>query len=486
MQLYQSLGFTENPFSRFSAEEEMSYLKEIFYEPKYYSTIFQDILRNNSRYIFGERGSGKSALMFRLIENLRDSDESLIILIDNYSEFVKKSNNLSVKYIAHFIRKIIQYLVRDLLVKGKNPSDLSQIEKEKLSFIITNFFSTISRKEFEKFQDSIGKKVYNNVVNPIVNNILSGAVTVTSDFVSRSFGLPVEGGAKFYREYIPSLKENTTRINILELSECALLEILEDLLKIIVNLDYKTITIFMDKIDEQQELASDIDKEVRILLPLLRNNQLILNKKFSFVFILWSKVKKELNSKGVRFDKIKPFDINWSENDLINIMKKRVLYFSEGKSSLDSLFQDKDHINLLANLSNKSPRDFLHLMSNIYDQQSEINSNSGIFSIQAVEKGIISFLKTYDFYSIYPAQKGTKQDIRGIISKLKKIGKIEFKIKDVMVVLKLAHQASSSHIKIMKNYGIVKEKEDTTGKEKEYIIRDPKIVYIITHNLLLE
>jgi len=325
--------------------------------------------------------------------------------------------------------------------------------------------------------------VYNNIVNPIINNVLSGAVKLTSDVVSKSLGLPSSGGAKFYREYIPSIQENTEKINLLEVQESALLEVLDDLLNIIVKLNYKTITIFLDKIDEQPEISSRIDEEVRILLPLLKNNQLILNKKFSFVFILWSKVKKELNSEGVRFDKIKPIDVNWAHYDLIDIMKKRISYFSSGNSTLESVFQDKNDITLLANLANKSPRDFLHLMSSIYDQQSEINPNSGIFTSQAVAKGIIHFLKNYDFYSIYPAQRGTKQDIRGIISKLNKINKTEFKVKDIMTILKLGHQASSSHIKIMKNYGVVKEKEDTPGMEKEYIVSDPKVAFIIKNNI---
>lgn len=486
MALYQNLGFKENPFSRFSAEEEIDYLAEIFYEPKYYSTIFQDVLNNNSRYIFGERGSGKSALMFKLIENLAENKDSLIILIDSYGEFVQKGNNLSKKYLLSFIRKIIKTLIQDLLIRGKNANNLDTIEKEKLAFIIKNFFLTISRKEFEKFQENIGKKIYNDVVNPLINNVLSGVVTLTSDVVSKSLGLP-NGGEKFYREYLPPMAETKTeKINLLEIRENALLEILEDLLDIAYKLGYKRITLFLDKIDEEPKIASKIDEEVRILLPLLKNNQLILNKKFSFVFILWSKVKRELNSNGVRFDKIKPLDVNWEEYDLIDIMKKRILYFSGGNTTFESLFQDKSSIALLAHLANKSPRDFLHLMGNIYDQQSNINPDSSIFTNQAVSQGIIHFLKNYDFYSIYPAQRGTKQDIRGIISKLKAINKTEFKVKDVMVVLKLAHQASSSHIKIMKNYGIVKEKDDTPGMEKEYIISDPKISFIIKNNIPLE
>lgn len=42
-ELYKNMGFSENPFSRFSAEEEKDYLQEILVQPKYYPTIHSDI-----------------------------------------------------------------------------------------------------------------------------------------------------------------------------------------------------------------------------------------------------------------------------------------------------------------------------------------------------------------------------------------------------------------------------------------------------------
>jgi hypothetical protein len=42
IELYQSLGLNQNPFSKFSAEEELEYLKDIYVTPKYFNSLFSD------------------------------------------------------------------------------------------------------------------------------------------------------------------------------------------------------------------------------------------------------------------------------------------------------------------------------------------------------------------------------------------------------------------------------------------------------------
>lgn len=68
-ELYLSLGFKEHPFARFSVEEEKQYLRQIFVVPKYYSTIVSDIKSRASRFVFGARGAGKSALILKIIDD---------------------------------------------------------------------------------------------------------------------------------------------------------------------------------------------------------------------------------------------------------------------------------------------------------------------------------------------------------------------------------------------------------------------------------
>lgn len=83
------MGFKENPFTKYSAEEEVEYLSEIYHNPKYFSVLLDELKNNNTRVIFGERGSGKSALMIAIRDALQKDAEAqksnLIITLDDYS-----------------------------------------------------------------------------------------------------------------------------------------------------------------------------------------------------------------------------------------------------------------------------------------------------------------------------------------------------------------------------------------------------------------
>lgn len=83
MELYQSMGFNENPFNKYSAEEELKYLSEMYQKPTYYESLLSEISEGNSRYLLGERGIGKSALMYYLISDLKKK-QIFAILIDEF------------------------------------------------------------------------------------------------------------------------------------------------------------------------------------------------------------------------------------------------------------------------------------------------------------------------------------------------------------------------------------------------------------------
>ena len=89
--LYDYLGFKENPFSRFSAEEEVDYLPDIYLQANYYQTLLSALAKEHSRFILGERGSGKSALVIKLKSDLKEQNVFSII-IDDFDEIPLSDN----------------------------------------------------------------------------------------------------------------------------------------------------------------------------------------------------------------------------------------------------------------------------------------------------------------------------------------------------------------------------------------------------------
>ena len=53
MELFSNMGFERNPFSKFSAEDERAYLKEIYVTPRFYQTLIEELVEGNSRYLLG-------------------------------------------------------------------------------------------------------------------------------------------------------------------------------------------------------------------------------------------------------------------------------------------------------------------------------------------------------------------------------------------------------------------------------------------------
>lgn len=394
---------------------------------------------------------------------------------------ISKSNHLNKKWIIFLIRNLLKTVIPTLLTQNKNLSELEKIDQEKLSFCVLNFYQTISNTEFENFQTT--HKFYNETINPVFNTLLSTGVAFTSDIVSKSLGLPNIDKDTFYKNYLPKY-DVAKPINTIDLEESQLLQIFEELIEICHKLGFRTILFFMDKIDEDAQIGGKIKQEADLLSLILLNTKILLNNNFSLVFLLWSKVKEELNKNQVRFDKIKSIDVTWNQSDLREMMEKRTKYFSNGIVSFDSIFQNNKHIDNILYLSKGSPRDLLRLMSAIYDEEDSLASSTGLFSSNSLTRGVYKFLTNYDFRSLYPSQRdSSRQDIVSIIAKLKKIRKTTFKSKDIMTTFKFSQPSAANYIKIMKNFGVIKEDQEAVGQEKQYSITDPKVEYIVKYQL---
>ncbi len=131
MELFVNMGFEKNPFSKFSAEDERNYLKEIYEKPRFYQTLLDELAEGNSRYLLGERGVGKSALMFYLIEDLKSRD-IYPVLIDEYDGTQIKNNGYDLLLLVE--RNIVTKLGVELLCNKSKIKDLLRIIEKNWHF----------------------------------------------------------------------------------------------------------------------------------------------------------------------------------------------------------------------------------------------------------------------------------------------------------------------------------------------------------------
>lgn len=482
--LYKEMGFIDNPFSRFSAEEEIDYLNNIYVNPRYYNTIFKDIKDSSSRFIIGERGIGKSALMFNLRRDLRN--EIFSIIIDEYDGVKVKDNQKELLICT--MEKMVTQLGVSLIKNKKAMKSLEKNDKEKLTFFINVFFKTLSKREFNKLYDTTTNFYLKNKITWIFNNFLlkptntalSGVSEWLGSTVSKALGLPPTSDY-FYKTYIPELniKKAEQKEDILKLDSFRVKELFRILVELIIKCNYESVVIFYDKIDEYQSLGTNISNIAEFIKSIATDTNILQTKKCSFVLVIWSKVKDSLNSMGARFDKFKPIDITWTDYELKVIIDKRLLHFSNQKLKLEDILPESKYIEQLIRLGYKSPRHLIMLLSRIYDEQEIIDFNSTQFSVVAIDKGIEVYTKAFDFPSLYPGEKGKKAYIVNVINRMLKVAKTEFESSDLVSVFKFSTQSANNDIKIMREYGLILEIDNEGSQSKKYRITEPRIEYLI-------
>ncbi|MFZ3591363.1 P-loop ATPase, Sll1717 family [Bacillus sp. DJP31] len=490
-ELYRNLGFNDNPFSRFSAEEERDYLNDIFQNPKYFQTILTDIKEGRTRFIVGERGIGKSALMFRLKEEL-ENENVLTLLIDRFDNFNLENNEKD--FLIEVIKQLVNFLSILTFTDKSTIKKLTKYEKEKLAFFISEFFDTLSQSELERIYNNTTKykksnflkSVYNIFFSKPVNIVLSATSETISDTVRKSLGYGSGLSEEFYKKYIPEFElsgvgKKSNILDVADIKKCK--EFLEDMLSISKKCDFKKVAVFFDKIDEYPSLSGNISNITEFIKDITLDTNLLHIEDIAFVFVIWSKVKNSLNNTGVRFDKFKPIDITWTDEELKNIVEKRLGYFSNEQVTISDIIKSPVEITKVINLAYKSPRHLIMLLSRVYDEQAIIDSEVKYFNSLALSKGYNHFITNFDYPSLYPGKASRKDYIITVINKILRLKKLEFEVKDWVAEYKISTQKTSSDIKIIREYALITETDNLGSSTKKYRVIEPRLRFLIENGI---
>lgn len=485
-ELYSSLGFQEHPFARFSAEEENAYLNKIYIMPQYYPTIVSDICAGTSRFIFGARGIGKSALLYTLISDL-EKKNILPIFIDDYSEIPVQNNEREL--LVLILQKLTTYFGVLLLKNKESLRKLNKEGKEILGIAIQTFFVTLSKRQFEELYDktshikvtNILKRIFNWFLLRPINTIISSGSEVVSTTIAQSLGLNVNPSPVVYREYIPEMKEYTLnpKVDLGEFDVSSTKRLLADLCKIIKKIGFANVAIIFDKIDENVSLGMQLNNVTGFVGDIMRDTALLLNNSYSFVFSIISACRDPLRNAGVRYDKLKPIDITWSDDELMRIINYRLAHFSNGKvTSLWNIVPEKHKQDILS-LASQSPRQLLILLSKVYDEQAGMECTA--ICDDVVKQGLLNYAKDFDFVTYYVGSNA--RSIVRCVKELLQVNKVEFGSKDLVAEFKISTQAANQKIQLMLSYDLI---EDITvgSHTKKYEVKDSRIKYRICLNNL--
>ncbi len=434
------INLSIDPFSKFSAEEEKDYLKDIFYYPPFYRQLLSLLKEGNSRFILGQRGQGKSAIIYRLFDDLQSQD-TLPLLITKY-DGIPVSNNSK-----YFIYKIIQAitlgLAKSFFLTPSLTKKLSSIQKKRFNHLIEMFYDPSWAPEFMEEAKHVKihkiKRWFINLFNKnvkLINNIADGAIKLTSETIRNSIGLnlPIESDL-YQQNYFKTISLNEFKQFKIQDVEQVEREDLDSMLAVLMGIsdkiNFKSIVVLFDQIDEFPIINSSIDAVSDFVKSFLQDTNFLYTNKLGVIFTLWSEAKQSLNVKGVRFDKFQDIDIRWKNEDLEKMINHRLAYYSVNHNSpvtLSSLIPNDYSRQEVIDLAGKSPRSLLILLSKILydDERNDIDS----FSQASIYSGMINFCKSFDYVSLMPYKMAKREDINNWISKVLCVRKIVFSLEE--------------------------------------------------------
>lgn len=485
-----------NPFLQRSAEEELDFLQDIYYKPRYYEELISNAMHGASRMLVGKRGLGKSATIHSLFFELKQNN-TLPLLITRYDEIPINNNE------AYFLYTIMQSLcngiAHHLFTQSKDRKKLTKTQCGRLAFFIELFFDERTAEDYILSAKEIKRKrrwncirnLYNKSLK-IINQLLAGAIEFSSDFIRKSIGIDIDQVAiqNIAKEYLQEI--DMLDIKAISITEIALwnkdklIKLLKQLIEISNTIGYNSIVILFDKIDEYPKVNDDVTKVVDFIKEILLDTDFMYTPGLSIIFSIWADAKRALNKAGVRFDKFEDINIEWTNIELEQLINKRLQYYTINKDNaitLQSLIPQKHDRDLVLQLADKSPRSLIKLLGTFYSMENN-SGNVHIFQPNTLSQGMTDYCRKYDYYSNQSKKTGGKKDLYDWINKLLSLKRSSFTIDDIKTVFVLTQKTALTYIQTLVNLELIKE--DICPNElgnTMYDVIDPRLVFLISRGI---
>lgn len=288
----QGLGLDRYPFSVFTAEEEREFLRVAFVRPIAYSPAIQAAREGKNIFLYGERGTGKTALLFELVSER--SKTAKVAQVSNFSDLPLVPGRADIYGL--YVSTLTDLLFKKLLPQMSNVvfdrPKLDRDDKVLVSYLLKNHTSTLSRaalrEDLRKIQHGRFKRgaaLVFNFFRGVANQAANTGVDIASHTIRQSLGLPD-----------PSENEASSAKDYFERIELAVDSDFDDgkantlLLKKTVELCHKLgvkpITLVLDRIDEDSRLKNDSAVIANFLRPFLVENEIFYGNDLQFIFFL--------------------------------------------------------------------------------------------------------------------------------------------------------------------------------------------------------
>lgn len=481
----KKFGFVEYPFNSYTSENEVDRAEALFINTSLYSPIVQAFDNKQTVLLTGDRGTGKTAIIYDFMRRLNSKD-AITVSIDDFSSLPEEYS--SVQFYEFLTRHLSEELFKKIASDKKSGSKLSRDDRVLLSYYYARFTNQATKNVVVRkvsdlqngFATKVGVYIYNILKVP-VNMGANLTVHFVGNLISRSMGLTEPPHS--WNDYFPELTINVD--NDFHDAEGSF-EALVRLTELSKKVGYTRVVFAFDKVDEDSRLGNAAEKISLFIKPILTDNKFLLSGQFQVIIALWV-IPFNMLRDQTRTQKLYSPIIQWDSGDLITAFDRRVAVFSRSErkhfdiisSSLDGAGRSK-----FLSLSNKNPRDLWHLCDKVFRAQYRIDSSSANISKEAFELGMDDFVKGFNFYEYYPRPTRAKSNSLDVYSYAKHLLKLKGSEFTKNQLNEAAGIGSSIHNYVagMRSMGLIEE-SGNSGGSTTYSIRDPKIVHALDRGI---
>lgn len=486
-----NLKLSEYPFSTFNAESEKQISQILFIEPQNHSVLLQGLKNNLSHLIVGERGTGKTALSYEMKRNI-SKNTNLIVYIDDYS-------SLDIKYKAEDYYRFLSEQISATFFNAMAESPLSfwkysKEERIELSFFLSEYVKPASKNilnsKISSIQNHFPKRaciwVY-NVLRGVLNHGIHAVTYAANNAITKHFAAlpPIDSKVPEYLAAIKAEVDTTFDKRHREFHYlCRLVELIK-------KSKFNHTTIIIDKIDEDTRLENDAEDIADFIENIASDNKVLLHDQLNVLLFMWSVPFNYLKGK-VRTQKLSVQKLAWTKQDLLAALSRRLSVFSDKSiTNYSELFSELaiNDIDNVISICNENPRDLWHIMDKIIIQEFQTSPTSTKLSAAAIHKGISDFVKSFNYYEYYPKKSNAKansSDVYSYIKQLSKLSKTEF-TKNQLSTEAGTGGSTTNYVVAMENMGLIIRSESKAANGAVlYKIKDPKVLYAMSHGIEIE
>lgn len=463
--LLDSLGFKDNPFASYVAENEPD-IERYFVRPPYFEEVSA---RGNSRrslVIFGARGAGKSATRLTFYKEcwarkLRDEPAPLALVLDDYSRIT--ASGLANADLGKFVAEVGYLTVEAVLVwlSGLEDTDRElqietmSAEQEALVIALVQRFylsrpelvrSASVREPLRLLNQAWHKrtKLWIEKRWDAVATLISGIATALAKKAADTEP-NIDAGLRDLLRASPSQWNDSqfARTLLARFTEFA------------KAFGFQGVVVLADKVDETPLTSNSAAATATLLFPLLSTTQLLEIEDFGWLLFLWDKVKEGYTGteQAVRLDKIAHATIQWSEPFLRSLIDRRLSHFS---GQAVRTFQQLCHpetdaakaLSEVIQLCMRSPRELIRVLDTVVREHDEMIQGDPTLSLVTQE----SIDRALDKYTVetLPRLYG-KQPLQQIV----RMPMGAFTNRDVQNQFRVNDQSARNRIRRWEDVGMV-------------------------------